>query len=77
MEEVFNFGHKRSGLAGVEIHETRQTTTYKGFEILDWRSGGILGGNGGVDKKRSVSETFEGCGENGPRRGRRNVENDS
>ena len=33
VEEVSNFGHKRSGLASVEIHETRRTTNDKDFEI--------------------------------------------
>jgi len=33
VEEVFNFGHKRPGLAGVEIYETRRTTNDKDFEI--------------------------------------------
>jgi len=33
MEEVSNFGHKRPGLAGIEIHETRLTTNNKDFEI--------------------------------------------
>jgi len=77
VEEVSNFGHERSGLAGIKVYEARRTTNNKDFEIQDRRGGGVLGREGGVDKRRSVSETFEGCGEKGPRRGRRNVEKDS
>jgi len=44
VEEVSNFSHKRSSLAGVEIYETRWTTNDKDFEIQDWRGGGVLGG---------------------------------
>jgi len=76
VEEVFDFGNKRPSLAGVEIHETRRTTNDKGFEIQDWGSGGVLGGKSGINKRRSISETFEGCGEKGPIGGRRNVEKD-
>jgi len=65
VEKVFNFSHKRSGLAGVEIYETRWTTNDKSFEIQEWGGGGVLGGKSRVNKRRSVSKTFEGCGERG------------
>ena len=76
VQEVSNFGYIRSCLAGVEIYKTRYTTNDKVFEIQDSGGGRVLGGKGGVDKTRSISETFEGCGEKVPRGARRNVEND-
>jgi len=75
--KVFKFGHERSSLAGVEIYETRWPTNNKSFEIQEWGSGGVLGRKCEVIKRRSVSETFEGCGEKGPRRRWGNVEKDN
>ena len=77
MAEVFEFSHYISGLAGPEVYETGRPTNNEGFEIQEWTGGRNLGRKSRVDKRRSVSETFKGCGEKGPRRGRRNVEKDN
>jgi len=76
VEEVSNFSHKRPGLAGVEIYETRRTPNKTGFEIRKWGGGAVLGGKSRINKRRSIPETFEGCGEKGLRRWRRNMEED-
>jgi len=40
----FIFGHKRLGVAGLKVYETRGSTNDKSFEIQGGSGGGILGG---------------------------------
>ena len=54
-------------MAGLEVYKTGGPANDKDFEILGWSGGGILGGQSRVNKRRSVSKTFEGCGVKGPK----------
>jgi len=60
VEEVFNFGHKRSGLASVEIYETGRTTNNKGFEIQEWGGGGVLGRKAELIKEEAFPKPLKG-----------------
>jgi len=64
---VFKFCHKGLGLAGLEVHKTRRSTSNEGFEIQEWGGGGVLGRKSIINKRGSISETLEGGGEKGSR----------
>jgi len=64
-------------MAGIEVYKAGRPANNESFEVQEWGSGGILGGESRINKRRSVSETFEGCEKKGPSRARRNVEKDN
>jgi hypothetical protein len=57
------------------IYESGRPTNIENFGIQNWRSSRILAGKCGVEIRRSIFETFEGCGKKQHTEGGRNVEN--